>query len=242
MNSATDAGCRRYRLMLANMRFAPFTLAPTSRTWLPRRPYTQLDLSQATRRSSGGHGCHRRGARVRDQARGRVSAVATGDVARETVVRDRLPRRGRTDPRSHGRADLRVAVERAHANADPLGMLVVACEDRGSTHAAEPFLAAVVGLPNPQDILTGNDAERVNRGMGARRGRRARSPLAATAMTVARAEQLRRDLITNRCAVAATGDGKRRHTRIIAGWGRDVVRRQPPQSVSSCRGRAVRWC
>jgi len=158
----------------------------------------------------------RTGCSVRGDRSAAVSAVATGEVARETVVWDRFPGRGRTDPRAHGRADLRVAVERAHANADPLGVLVVASEDRGSAHAAEPFLAAVFGLPAPQDIVTVNDAEGVNDGMSARRGRRARSPLAATAMAVARAEQLRRHLIANRSAVAATGDGKRRHTPIIA--------------------------
>jgi len=136
-----------------------------------------------------------------------VSAVATCDLARETVVWDRLPRGGRTHPRTHGRPGVRIVVERAHANADPLGMLVVACEDRRSARATEPFLATVVGLPAPEEIVAGNNAEGVDRGMSARRGRRARSPLAATAMAVARAEKLSRHLIADRPAVAATGNG-----------------------------------
>src|SRR3954452_12848546 len=95
-------------------------------------------------------------------------------------------------------------------------MLVVASEHRRAAHATEPLLAAVVGLPAPQDIVTGEDAERLDRGMSARRSRRAGPPLTATAVAVARAEKLRGHLIADRPTVATTGDRTDRHGLIIA--------------------------
>ena len=51
--------------------------------------------------------------------------------------------------------------------------------------------------------------------MRARRGSRARPPLAATAVAVARAEKLSGHLVADGPAVAAAGDGKNRHAPII---------------------------
>ena len=157
------------------------------------------------------------------------SAVATSAVARESVVGDWLPGRGRIDPRPYGWTNAWVAVERAHANADPLGMPVVAREDRRATRAAEPFLATVVGLPAPQGLFAGEDAKRVDGGMGARRGGRARPALAATAVAIARAEKLACHLIPHRTAVAATSDRERRHGHMIA-----RQRRRRDESAAEC--------
>jgi hypothetical protein len=132
-------------------------------------------------------------------------------MAWQAVVRDRLPHRGGAHPRTDRRPDPWVAVECAHAHADPLRMLVVAREDGRAAATAEPLLTPVLGVPAFQDVVTGNDAERFNRSVGARRCGGTRSTLAATAVAVARAEQLGRHLVSHRAAVAASRYRKRRH-------------------------------
>ena len=149
---------------------------------------------------------------------GTDGAVAACDMAWQAVVRDRLPHRRGAHPRTDRRPDPWVAVERAHSHADPLRMLVVAREDGRAAVTAEPLLTPVLGVPASEDIVPGNDTERFNRSVGARRCRGTRSTLASTTVAVARAEQLGRHLVSHRTAVAASRQRKRRHASHCRGF------------------------
>src|SRR5215208_1551144 len=76
-----------------------------------------------------------------------VRPVATFGVARQSVVGNRLPGRGIGHELAGARPDPRITVERPHPNADRISVARIASEEGGATVAAEPLLAAVVGLP-----------------------------------------------------------------------------------------------
>src|SRR4051812_36978107 len=98
-------------------------------------------------------------------------------MTRQSVVLNRLPRRGVGDEGADTRPDPRIAVERAHADTDRLRVAEVATEDRRAALAAEPFLATVVGLPALQAIRALDDVERARRRVRAGRRRGATAPL-----------------------------------------------------------------
>ena len=99
---------------------------------------------------------------------GLLLAVAAGEVTWEAVVRNRLPRRRGAHPRTHRGPDPRVAVERAHAHADPLRMLVVAPEDRMSRRRRR-----TTSRPRPR--ASSPSGRRLPRRRGTTRSRRGRS-------------------------------------------------------------------
>src|SRR5512132_317909 len=131
---------------------------------------------------------------------------------RQFVVRQRLPCRRIGDELPHGRANTRVLVERPHPDAHGFGVARIAAEDRRSADDAEPLLAAVGRLPQPQLLLARDDPERARSRM--RRGRRCRTgtALAAPAVAIARADERLRHLVANGAAVTATGE-RTFHTR-----------------------------
>src|SRR3954470_15724447 len=87
-------------------------------------------------------------------------AMAALVVAGKPILRDLLPRRRVGDELPGVRADAGVAVERAHPDADRVVVPLVVRIDRRAARAAEPLLAAAVGLPHPQVLLARDDAER----------------------------------------------------------------------------------
>jgi hypothetical protein len=81
-------------------------------------------------------------------------------MAGQSVVGDRLPRRGIGDELADAWPDPRIAIERSHPDSDRVGVVGVAAEQRRATVAAEPFLAAAVRLPYAKLVLTRNDPKR----------------------------------------------------------------------------------
>src|SRR4051794_37391725 len=142
--------------------------------------------------------------------------VAALGMAREAVVRDRLPGGGVGDELADARPDPGVLVERAHADADRIGVAGVIRVDLRAADAAEPLLAAVLGLPHAQGILAGDDPERPLSRVRARRHRRAGAALAAPAVAVARLHERRGDLEPDGTAVAAAGQRELGHRRQCA--------------------------
>src|SRR5438132_12950368 len=94
---------------------------------------------------------------VRVARAGLALRVATLGVAREPVVWDRLPRRGVGHELADARPDPRIAVERPHADADRIGVIRVAAEQRRAAFAAEPLLATPVWFPRAEPGLAGDD-------------------------------------------------------------------------------------
>src|SRR6187551_1244756 len=78
-------------------------------------------------------------------------------VAREPVVRDLLPARRIGDELPVLRADARVAVESAEADADHLGVVRVAAPELRSALRAELLREAAVGLPGADELLAGDE-------------------------------------------------------------------------------------
>ena len=142
--------------------------------------------------------------------------VAALRVTGQAVVGHLLPRRGIGDERADAGPDPGIAVERAHADADRVGVAEVAAEDRRAAVAAEPLLAAVFRLPVLQPVLTADDAKRAGRRMRVRRRRGAAAPLAALAVAVARDDERLGDLVAHGAAVASAGQGKLGHMRMLA--------------------------
>src|SRR5205814_6488374 len=98
--------------------------------------------------------------------------------------------------------------------------------------AAEPLLAAALGLPHPQAVLAGDDPERAFRGVRVRRRRRAAAPLAALAVAVARHDERRGHLVADGAAVAAAGEGELCHLH-----NRTFSARSQPARRTVCRYR-----
>jgi len=77
-----------------------------------------LGLRRLCRGAIAGVQEHSRSRRVGES----VLYVATRGVARQSVVRDGLPRRGVGNELAHARANPGIAVERPHANANRIGV------------------------------------------------------------------------------------------------------------------------
>jgi hypothetical protein len=112
--------------------------------------------------------------------------MATLGVAGQSVVGDRLPRRGVRHKLTDARPDHGIVVERPHPDADRIGVTGIASKERRATVAAEPLLAARIRLPHAKPVLTRNDPKRAGCRMRVRRRRRSTAALAALAMAVAR--------------------------------------------------------
>src|SRR5262249_61188531 len=82
---------------------------------------------------------------------------------------------------------------------------------RRAAAAADPLLAAALGLPHPRPVRAGDGPERARRGVRADGGRRARAPLAAAAVAVAGLHERCADLVADGAAVAAAGEGETGH-------------------------------
>src|SRR3954468_10316075 len=134
--------------------------------------------------------------------RSRLGVAAFG-MARQPVVGDRLPRRPGADELGNAGAGSGVLVQRAHADADRIGVAGVAAEQRRAAVAAEPLLAALLGSPDAQPVLALDDSERVRRGVCVGRRGGAAAALAAAAMAVARGHERRGHLVAHGAAVAA---------------------------------------
>ena len=138
--------------------------------------------------SPGGAAGRRRGSAPRGRRRRRTGGRSAGS-----------PGRGRTSPcgcRSGRRG--RVAAEEGRAAV-----------------AAEPLLAAVLGLPHAQPVLARDDPERARRRVRVRRRRRAAAALAAPAVAVARDDERRGHLVADGAAVAAAREREIGHRHII---------------------------
>src|SRR5712691_2590356 len=130
--------------------------------------------------------------------------VATLGVAGQSVVGDRFPRRGVGHKLTDARPDPRIVVERPHPDADRIGVIGIAAEERRATVAAEPFLAPAVRLPDPKPVLPRDDPERVGRGVGVRRRGRSAATLAALAVAITGDNERLGHLESDGPAVAAT--------------------------------------
>jgi hypothetical protein len=78
--------------------------------------------------------------------------VATLGVAGQSVVGDRFPRCGAGRELTDARSDPGIVVEGSHPDADRVGVTGIAADQRGTTVAAEAFLAAVVGFRGSLDL------------------------------------------------------------------------------------------
>jgi hypothetical protein len=70
------------------------------------------------------------------------------------------------------RSDPRIAVECTHPNADRIGVVWVAAEER-RTAVTEPFLATAVRFPHTKPVVASDHPKRAGRRVGIRRGCRA---------------------------------------------------------------------
>src|SRR5215216_1318930 len=126
-------------------------------------------------------------------------------VARESVVRDRLPGRGVGDELARGRPHGWIAVERAEADANLRRIVRVAAEQLAAALAAEELLEAAVRVPpGLHELLSLHHPQRAAVDPGVRRGRGAGAALAARAVTVARLLRRLRQLEANAAAQAAS--------------------------------------
>src|SRR5438105_3348998 len=132
-------------------------------------------------------------------------------MAGQSVVGDRLPRRGVGDELADARSDPGIAVERAHANREWIGMARVVSEERGAAVPAEPFLATTLGPPHAQPVPAGGDAERVRRRMRVRGRRRAAATLTARAMAITGQDERSGHLEPDRSTIAAAREGEVGH-------------------------------
>src|SRR6266536_324433 len=130
--------------------------------------------------------------------------VAALGVAGQTVLGDRLPRRGIGDKLTDARPDPWIVVERPHPDADRIGVTGIAAKERRAAVAAEPFLAAVVRLPHAKPVLARNDPKGARCGVRVRRRRRATATLAALAMAIAGDDERLGHLEPDRPTVTAT--------------------------------------
>jgi len=117
--------------------------------------------------------------------RGSTRRVAAFLVTGQSVVVDRLPRRGIGDELADARPDPRITIERSHPDADGVGVPGVAAEQRRATVAAKPFLATAIGFPDSKPVLAGDDLKRAGCGVGADRCRSSAATLAALAVAIA---------------------------------------------------------
>src|SRR5436305_10419177 len=95
-----------------------------------------------------------------------MRCVATLGVARESVVRDRLPWRCVGNELAHAWANPGIAVERPHANANRIGVGGIVAKQRRAAVATEPFLAAARRPPHTESVLAGDDTKGAGRGVG----------------------------------------------------------------------------
>src|SRR4051794_24220618 len=190
-------GDSRARIRASSVLSCSTTATPRS----PRRYLTRRALARPLARRHGSL----RTAPTRVSP-GSAGVVTTSGVAGQSVVRDRLPRRGRGDELPRAGPDPGILVERPHPDADRIGVARIAAEQRGAAVAAEPLLAAVRGLPDPEPVFAGDDPERARGGMRTRRRRGTAAPLAAAAVAVARRDERLGDLEPDSPAVAAPGE------------------------------------
>jgi hypothetical protein len=175
-------------------------------------------------------------------AAARVSTrlVATRGVAGQSVVGDRLPRRGIGHELTDARPDPRIIVERPHPDADRIGVIGIAAKERRAALAAEPFLAAVVGLPHSKPVRTRNDPKCSARGVGVRRRRRSCPALAALAMAIAGDDERRGHLESDGPAVATTREREVVHLRkrlppSVLGTDTNTTAHRRLDAVARCR-------
>jgi hypothetical protein len=111
--------------------------------------------------------------------------MAAFGESRKTVLGERFPRGDIRDELPDRRADARIFVERPHPNADRLGVTRVGPVDRGPASAAEPLLAAVVGLPHSQHVIARDDPKGAWGRVRLCRGGGTAPPLTSPAMAIA---------------------------------------------------------
>ncbi len=155
--------------------------------------------------------------------------VATLGVAWQSIVWDRLPRRRVRHELADARSDPRIAVECTHPNADRIGVVWVAAEERRTAVTAEPFLATAVRFPHTKPVVASDHPKRAGRRVGIRRGCHAAATLAALAVAIARADERSRHLESDGPAVAAADEWEighlQRHAPSVHPTGVEVVHR-----------------
>jgi hypothetical protein len=88
-------------------------------------------------------------------------------MAWQTVVGDRLPRRGVAHELADTRSDAWIAGEGTHADPDRVGVRGITAEQRRAAVTAKPLLASYIGLPHAQSVFASDDPESALRGMRA---------------------------------------------------------------------------
>src|SRR4051794_333258 len=133
-------------------------------------------------------------------------------VARQPVVRDRLPRRGIGRELAVLRADPGVVVECPEAHADDLRVVRAPAPERRAAGRAERLREAMVGRgPHADELLTFGDAQRAGLDPGLHGRGRPAAALAARAVAVAGGDGRRGHLEADAAAEAAAGQRKLGH-------------------------------
>src|SRR5438270_4259943 len=135
-------------------------------------------------------------------------------MARQAIVRDRLPRRRVGDELPEAGTDAWITVDRAEPDTGLRVILGITGEDGRTTLTAEPLLVAVGRSPRLQRRLALGDSERSRHDRCIGRRRCTCAPLATSAMAVPRPEQRLGDLETHRPAVTAAGESEVAHADI----------------------------
>ena len=136
------------------------------------------------------------------------SGAARPRIPRESVLRDRLPRRAESTNCLNFRADARIAVERPEADGDLLVREWISAEERRAAPPAEELRHACGRFGRTAAPLALEQTEARPRDATIDRGAGARPPLAVRAVAVARGDERCRDLKTDRPAQAATLQGR----------------------------------
>ena len=117
-------------------------------------------------------------------------------------------------------------IERAEPHG-PVALGRVVAEQRAPTGPAEELREALLRLPRPDVLLARDDPQRLRGDSRLRGGGRARAPLAAGAVAVARAQRLTGELEADGAAQAAAGDGAQCLSPFVVLW------RWPPGAESA---------
>src|SRR4029453_9511289 len=139
-------------------------------------------------------------------------------VAREAVVRDRLPLGGVGGELTIRGPDARVVIEEAHTDGCDLAGVRIDAPECRAAGGAEGLRETVGRLVGADELLAG-DADRAGHDARLRGRRGSRALLAAGAVAVARRDRRLGELEANPSAEAATGQGLGHERESTAGVG-----------------------